>query len=135
MPETPKKKKLRIYKFTSEYNLATETIMEFLVEKGHKVKSHMSLLTDDMLVDIHDEFKKDIETAEKHYKKISEFQKLRSDNSEDSEEQSEEKVEEQKAEQEEETVTEEVASRGDGEPIEGYGDIPGSPAVKTKTTS
>jgi translation initiation factor IF-2 len=83
MPETSKKKKLRIYKFASEYNLATETIVEFLTEKGHKVKSHMSLLTDEMLADIHEEFKKDIESAEKHYKKISDFQKLRSDKSED----------------------------------------------------
>ncbi len=106
MPETLKKKKLRIYKFASEYNLATETIVEFLVNKGHSVKSHMSLLTDDMLVDIHEEFKKDIETAEKHYKKISEFQKLRSDKSEEDKAEVEE-VEETEAETQKEETAEE----------------------------
>ena len=118
MPETSNKKKLRIYKFASEYNLATETIVEFLVNKGHSVKSHMSLLTDDMLVDIHEEFKKDIESAEKHYKKISEFQKLRSDKSDA--EKAEEKVDE-KSEAEEveepqpETKKEEIAEESKAE--------------------
>jgi len=72
-----KTKKLRIYKFASEYNLATDTIVEFLKQKGYDVKSHMSLLTDEMISDINDKFRKDIESAEKHYRKISEFQKKR----------------------------------------------------------
>ncbi|MCF8240384.1 MAG: translation initiation factor IF-2 [Melioribacteraceae bacterium] len=78
-----KPKKLRIYKFASEYNLATESIVEFLQEKGYEVKSHMSLLTDEMIADIGTRFKKDIETAEKHYRKISEFNKKRSDKTEE----------------------------------------------------
>ena len=77
MPETVKDKKLRLYKFATEYNLATEMILEFLQKKGYAVKGHMSLLTEEMISDIKGFFKKDIEKAEKHYKKISEFQKKR----------------------------------------------------------
>jgi translation initiation factor IF-2 len=104
MPEISKQKKLRIYKFASEYNLSTENIVEFLNKKGHNVKSHMSLLTDEMLVDIQEEFKKDIETAEKHYKKISEFQKLRSDKPDEDKEA--EPAEEEPAEKVEQPVEE-----------------------------
>lgn len=82
MPETVKDKKLRLYKFATEYNLATETLVDFLQKKGYEVKSHMSLLTDEMVADVKSFFKKDIEKAEKHYKKISEFQKKRSDHDE-----------------------------------------------------
>ncbi|MFA5803244.1 MAG: translation initiation factor IF-2 [Melioribacteraceae bacterium] len=82
MPETVKDKKLRLYKFGTEHNLATETLVEFLQKKGYDVKSHMSLLTDEMVADIKSFFKKDIEKAEKHYKKISDFQKKRSDHDE-----------------------------------------------------
>ena len=82
MPETVKDKKLRLYKFATEYNLATETLVEFLQKKGYEVKSHMSLMTDEMVAEIKSFFKKDIEKAEKHYKKISEFQKKRSDHDE-----------------------------------------------------
>jgi translation initiation factor IF-2 len=39
-------------------------------------------MTDEMVADIKSSFKKDIEKAEKHYKKISEFQKKRSDHDE-----------------------------------------------------
>jgi len=78
MPET-KSKKLRVYKLASEYNLAAENLMEFLQKKGHDVKSHMSILSDEMLADIQNHFKKDIEKAEKHYKKIAEFNKKRAE--------------------------------------------------------
>ena len=77
MPGTAKEKKLRLYKFASEYNLSTDSIVEFLQKKGYEVKSHMSILSEEMLNDINSFFKKDIEKAEKHYKKISEFQKKR----------------------------------------------------------
>ncbi len=70
-----KPKKLKLYKFASEYNLATDTLVEYLSEKGYSVKSHMTPLSDEMLEDIYHRFKKDIERAEKHYKKISEFHK------------------------------------------------------------
>ena len=39
MPETAKEKKLRLYKFASEYNLSTDSLMEFLHKKGYEVKS------------------------------------------------------------------------------------------------
>ncbi|MDH7605442.1 MAG: translation initiation factor IF-2 N-terminal domain-containing protein, partial [Melioribacter sp.] len=77
MPDAVKEKKIRLYKFASEYNIPTETIIEFLQKKGYEVKSHMTLLTEEMESDIRVHFKKDIEKAEKHYKKISEFQKKR----------------------------------------------------------
>ncbi len=99
MPET-KTKKVRVYKLASEYNLSAENLMEFLRKKGHEVKSHMSLLTDDMLKEINDHFKKDIEKAEKHYKKIAEFNKKRGEKSE---------KEEQKAVKIEDTIPETVA--------------------------
>lgn len=82
MPETTKEKKLRLYKFASEYNLSTESIVEFLQKKGYDVKGHMSILSEEMLNDIKGYFKKDIEKAEKHYKKISEFQKKRGEHTE-----------------------------------------------------
>ncbi len=87
MPET-KPKKLRVYKLASEYNLAAENIVEFLQKKGHDVKSHMSMLNEEMIQEINDHFKKDIEKAEKHYKKIAEFNKKRSDKAEDEKEDS-----------------------------------------------
>jgi len=114
MPENTKEKKLKIYKFASEYNLATETLVEFLNEKGYKVKSHMSALTDDMIADIHAKFKKDIEKAEKHYKKISEFNKKRSDKTEAHEDTAAESeaveaaVEHEKTETQEEVKTAQV---------------------------
>ena len=82
MSET-KGKKIRVYKLASEYNLAVETILEFLQKKGHDVKTHMSMLSDEMISDVNDHFKKDIEKAEKHYKKIAEFNKKRSDKTEE----------------------------------------------------
>jgi translation initiation factor IF-2 len=80
MSET-KAKKQRIYKFASEYNLSAENLIEFLKSKGYEIKSHMSLLTDEMLNDIQSHYKKDIEKAEQHYKKIAEFQKKRAEKS------------------------------------------------------
>ncbi|KUG25061.1 translation initiation factor 2 [hydrocarbon metagenome] len=93
-----KTKKLRIYKFASEYNLATDTIVDFLRQKGYDVKSHMSLLTDEMIGDINDKFRKDIETAEKHYRKISEFQKKRGERVEEKQTPTEEPSVQEKAE-------------------------------------
>ena len=117
MSET-KSKKLRVYKLASEYNLSAENLVEFLQKKGHEVKSHMSILTDEMIQDINDHFKKDIEKAEKHYKKIAEFNKKRSEKVEEDKiaktEEKEKQVEEEKpvpvAEEvkEEETVVQEA---------------------------
>lgn len=78
----PKAPKIRLYKLASEFNLSTESLMEFLQKKGYEVKNHMTLITDEMMNDIKMFFKKDIEKAEKHYKKIEEFQKKRGDHAE-----------------------------------------------------
>ena len=85
MSET-KSSKIRLYKFAAEINLSSENLIEFLKTKGHVVKSHQSSLTEDMINEINAHFKKDIEKAEQHYKKIAEFNKQRSDKSEKAEE-------------------------------------------------
>ncbi|HLG32708.1 MAG TPA: translation initiation factor IF-2 [Ignavibacteriaceae bacterium] len=74
-----KSKKIRVYKLATEYNLSAENLMEFLQDKGFDVKSHMTILTDEMVDAINAHFKKDIEKAEKHYKKVAEFHKKRAD--------------------------------------------------------
>ncbi|HEX9251003.1 MAG TPA: translation initiation factor IF-2 [Ignavibacteriaceae bacterium] len=81
MSET-KSPKIRLYKFASEINLSSENLIEFLKTKGHVVKSHQSILTEEMISEINAHFKKDIEKAEQHYKKIAEFNKKRADKSE-----------------------------------------------------
>jgi len=74
-----KPKKIRIYKLATEYNLSADNLVEFLREKGFKVKSHMSLLNDEMFASIIDHYKKDIEKADRHYKKVAEFHKKRAE--------------------------------------------------------
>jgi len=74
-----KQKKIRIYNLATEYNLSADNLVEFLREKGFKVKSHMSMLNEEMIASINDHYKKDIEKAEKHYKKIAEFHKKRAE--------------------------------------------------------
>lgn len=78
MAET-KSKKIRVYKLASEYNLSADSLVEFLGKKGFKVKSHMSMLTDEMIDAINAHYKKDIEKAEKHYRKIEEFRKKKAE--------------------------------------------------------
>ncbi|MFN3872854.1 MAG: translation initiation factor IF-2 [Ignavibacterium sp.] len=70
-----KVKKIRIHKLASEINLSTEVLIDFLRKKGHEVKSIQSLVTDEMLHDIHSHFKKEIEKAAQHTKKVEEFKK------------------------------------------------------------
>ena len=74
-----KEKKIRIYKLATEYNLSAESLVEFLNSKGFKVKNHMSQLEDDMITAINANYKKDIEKAEHHYKKLAEFHKQRAE--------------------------------------------------------
>ncbi|UCH65488.1 MAG: translation initiation factor IF-2 [Ignavibacterium sp.] len=102
MAET-KQKKVRIYKLASEYNLSAESLVEFLLEKGYKVKSHMSSLTEEMIVDINEHFKKDIDKAAKHYQKLAEFNKKREQKSKEEEAETEEQVAEAEVEEKEET--------------------------------
>lgn len=70
-----KVKKVRIHKLASEINLSTEVLIDFLRKKGYEVKSIQSIVTDEMLQDIHSHFKKDIEKAAQHTKKVEEFKK------------------------------------------------------------
>jgi len=100
MAETTKAKKLRIYKFASEINISTDAIVEFLTEKGYKIKSHMTLLTDEMLTDIQDHFKKDIDKSDEHKRKLARFNKIRADKVESDSQKDEEESEEVIVEQE-----------------------------------
>jgi translation initiation factor IF-2 len=85
MDET-KEKKVRIYKLATEYNLSAESLVEFLNGKGFKVKNHMSILSDDMIDAINSHYKKDIEKAEKHQRKIAEFHRKRAEKASEEEE-------------------------------------------------
>jgi translation initiation factor IF-2 len=98
MSET-KSPKIRLYKFAAEINLSSENLIEFLKTKGHEVKSHQSLLTEEMVTEINAHFKKDIEKAEQHYKKIAEFNKKRADKTEKDEKVA--KIEEEPVQEEE----------------------------------
>lgn len=129
MAEATKEKKLRIYKFAAEYNLSTDSIMDFLKSKGYSVKSHSSLLTSEMLDDIKVHFKKDIEKSEHHYRKISEFQKsLGTANKEEEQQPDKDKVavekkteepeETQEVETPEEEVVEETSADSEEKPSE-----------------
>ncbi len=69
-----KTKKTRIYKFASQYNLSVEEIIKFLNSKGFtSVKSKMSILDDQMTELLREKYKREIERAEKKYKKIEEL--------------------------------------------------------------
>ncbi len=94
MAETKKPKKLRIYKLASDINISTEAIVDFLSEKGYKIKSHMTLLTDEMLSDIQSHFKKDIDKSDEHKRKLERFNKMRADKAGSDSQQDEEELEE-----------------------------------------
>ena len=107
MAET-KEKKLRIYKLASDINISTDAIVDFLKEKEYKIKSHMTLLTDEMLADIYSHFKKDIDKSDEHKRRLANFNKMRADKAEsDSEEVEEEELEVEEEELEVETEVEE----------------------------
>lgn len=77
MAEENKSKKIRLVKYAAEINLSVDLLMDFLIKKGFSVKTHQSPLTDEMIVEINNNFKKDIEKVEKHQKKVAEFNKKR----------------------------------------------------------
>lgn len=74
MNET-KEKKIRILQVSKEAGQTAETIIEFLRKKGHKVLSAHTALTEEMLKDIRDHYKKDIEKTAAHNKKVQEIKK------------------------------------------------------------
>ncbi|MBI1803475.1 MAG: translation initiation factor IF-2 [Ignavibacteriae bacterium] len=67
----------KIYQLAKEINISHETLMEYLKKKGHNVKSHMSVVTDEMMHDIMSHFKKEKEVAEKHQRKIQTIREAR----------------------------------------------------------
>ena len=73
-----KPKKIRIYKFAAQYNIPTEKIEELLRDKGFAEKAKitkMTIITDEMMAVIEEKFKKEIDAARKHYRKIEDFKK------------------------------------------------------------
>lgn len=113
MAET-KEKKLRIYKLASDINISTDAIVDFLKEKEYKIKSHMTLLTDEMLADIFSHFKKDIDKSDAHKRKLANFNKIRADKAEsDSQE-----IEIEEEESEEVTTETEVEAEESSEEVE-----------------
>jgi len=70
-------KKIKIYKLSTELNLSSDTIIEFLRKKGFEVKNHMTTVSDDMMQAIMNHFKKDRDVAERHQKKVQEFRTSR----------------------------------------------------------
>lgn len=125
MSDAAKPQKLRLYKFATEFNLSSDSLVDFLKEKGYSVTGHMTVLTDEMISDIHSRFKKDIEKAENHYRKIVEFNKMRVDKSTAVEEKQSEKtetkpapVEEKAPEAEEEIIAETKEQEQDEEIFE-----------------
>lgn len=135
MAET-KTKKIRIYKLASEYNLAAENIIEFLQKKGHEVKSHMSMLTDEMMKDIQDHFKKDIEKAEKHYKKLAEFNKKRSERAEKEDEKKSIKIESEPVDTEPIQIKiEDIKKEPEVTEAEDTGKVETTPAVEETLTT
>ena len=103
MAET-KPKKLKLFKFASEYNLSAKELLEFLKKKDYKVKTIMSTLDDDMIEEITNHYKKDIDKAQKHYKKIAEFKKERIEKEDDSLTETEDTAVKEKEEKKTETV-------------------------------
>lgn len=76
MPDKVEKKK-KIYQLAKEINISHDTLIEYLQKKGHKVKSHMSAVEENMLHDIMTHFKKEKEIADKHQKKIQTLRETR----------------------------------------------------------
>ena len=81
-----KEKKIRVAKYAAEINLSAEQLIEFLSKKGFEIKSINSPLTEVMITEINNHYKKDIEKAEKHNKKIAEINKKRFDDKQASKE-------------------------------------------------
>jgi len=70
-------KKIKIYKLATELNLSSETIIEFLRKKGFEVKSHMTVVTEEMMQLLMAHFKKEKDSAERHQRKVREFRSTR----------------------------------------------------------
>jgi translation initiation factor IF-2 len=134
MAEESKSKKIRLYKLASEYNLSVDTLMDFLRKKNFEIKTIQSILTDEMITSINDHYKKDIEKAERHFKKIAEFNKKRSDKDDaPAAEENDSEVEAPEAEVETpvEIIQEEVQEAEAPAAVETQ-EVPEAPAVEVK---
>lgn len=103
MSET-KAPKIRLYKYAAEINLSSENLIDFLKSKGYEIKSHQSILTEEMINAVNAHFKKDIEKAEQHYKKLAEFNKKRAEKSEKEEKGAKAEVKEEPEEEVKEII-------------------------------
>jgi len=74
---TAKSANKKIYQVAKEINISHETLIEYLGKRGHTVKSHMSVVTEEMMHDVLSHFKKDKEVAEKHQRKIQSIRESR----------------------------------------------------------
>ena len=110
MPEE-KQKKVKIYQISKELNISHDTIISFLIQKGYTVKSHMALVSDEMMNDIMIRFKKEKDTATIHKKKVKEFKEKYEtpDQKKQREKEKKEKIEKQKDELEKDTVPTETS--------------------------
>jgi translation initiation factor IF-2 len=70
-------KKIKVFNLAKELNLSSETIIDFLRKKDFDIKSHMSIVTDEMMPVIMGHFKKDKEVADRHQRKLQEFRSTR----------------------------------------------------------
>jgi translation initiation factor IF-2 len=70
-------KKNKVFNLAKELNLSSETIIDFLRKKDFDIKSHMSIVTDEMMPVIMGHFKKDKEVADRHQRKLQEFRSTR----------------------------------------------------------
>ena len=113
-----KEKKIRLYKLATEYNLSAESLVEFLKTKGFKVKNHMTQLEDDMITAINAHYKKEIEKAEHHYKKLAEFHKKRAERASKDVKDEGKEVEVQEISEPEETVEPETIIKATEKAVE-----------------
>jgi translation initiation factor IF-2 len=70
-------RKIKIFNLAKELNLASDTIIEFLTKKGHKVKGVMATVDAAMMKDIMAHFKKDKDVAERHNRKIAQLKETK----------------------------------------------------------
>ncbi len=81
MSEGTENKKIRISMVAKDINISSDSLIDFLKKKGFQVNSLNSLVSDEMMAEVTAHYKKDIEKAEKHQKKITELTKRISEQS------------------------------------------------------
>ncbi|MDH4223997.1 MAG: translation initiation factor IF-2 N-terminal domain-containing protein, partial [candidate division Zixibacteria bacterium] len=73
----------RIYQVSRDYNISSDALMSMLRESGFSIKSHMSVVTENMLKTIDEKFRKEKEELKKEdvlkRKKLEEREKIKDD--------------------------------------------------------